>query len=448
MSLLQPIKKSGVYSIFGKHYGDYLINFITGCCPDIGTLCTSIKHCIGIFPEGNPNLVLNQQGDWVAAGSSNFIITTKANLDSLIASNSIKNNVQYLITNAQASNPECITSTVLVFGTSPNTVSESGIRFQLVADYVNIPMFNDELADFSIGAKCIYGSRVWVNVTGHLGSSIGAFPMDLLMMNSDWEPAPYEEGVNYSLVQIDCKYDIVNDFIFSQKYKGLEIGTELVYVQEFGFSSVDYCDWGQVNIATIIEVRGLMFLNNSNLQQAINVFAPLIINNLCEILQQISISISKMTSFEALPEQVIAYNECRSIRAISNTQSIIGIPSTVSDYSFVTDDENGYIEYNFNDSPLSTGDTVVIGCIANKGVCTTRFEVGSDGNFVENSDINIAIDVDDSSVCNVNTLGQINIKTTVVNQVSNRTTDYNRLLKMSVSSNVTSGKLYIAYKYV
>ena len=68
MSLLQPIKKSGVYSIFGKHYGDYLINFITGCCPDIGTLCTSIKHCIGIFPEGNPNLVLNQQGDWITSG--------------------------------------------------------------------------------------------------------------------------------------------------------------------------------------------------------------------------------------------------------------------------------------------------------------------------------------------------------------------------------------------
>jgi len=62
---LQPIKKSGVYSIFGKHYGDYLTNFITGCCSDIGTLCNSIKHCIGIFPEGNPKLFLNQQGDWV-----------------------------------------------------------------------------------------------------------------------------------------------------------------------------------------------------------------------------------------------------------------------------------------------------------------------------------------------------------------------------------------------
>lgn len=72
MSLLQPIKKSGVYSIFGKHYGDYLINFITGCCPDIGTLCTSIKHCIGIFPEGNPNLVLNQQGNWISGSGGNI----------------------------------------------------------------------------------------------------------------------------------------------------------------------------------------------------------------------------------------------------------------------------------------------------------------------------------------------------------------------------------------
>jgi len=69
---LQPIKKSGVYSIFGKHYGDYLTNFITGCCPDIGTLCTSIKHCIGIFPEGNPNLVLNQQGNWITSGGGDI----------------------------------------------------------------------------------------------------------------------------------------------------------------------------------------------------------------------------------------------------------------------------------------------------------------------------------------------------------------------------------------
>ena len=69
---LQPIKKLGVYSIFGKHYGDYLINFITGCCTDIGTLCTSIKNCIGISPEGNPNLVLNQQGDWVTGGGGDI----------------------------------------------------------------------------------------------------------------------------------------------------------------------------------------------------------------------------------------------------------------------------------------------------------------------------------------------------------------------------------------
>lgn len=66
---LQPIKKLGVYSIFGKHYGDYLTNFITGCCSDIGTLCNSIKSCIGISPEGNPNLVLNQQGDWVQSSA-------------------------------------------------------------------------------------------------------------------------------------------------------------------------------------------------------------------------------------------------------------------------------------------------------------------------------------------------------------------------------------------
>jgi len=86
---LQPIKKLGVYSIFGKHYGDYLTNFITGCCSDIGTLCTSIKNCIGISPEGNPNLVLNQQGDWIplsyilnySFGQSDITFTNKGGDD-------------------------------------------------------------------------------------------------------------------------------------------------------------------------------------------------------------------------------------------------------------------------------------------------------------------------------------------------------------------------------
>jgi hypothetical protein len=91
MSLLQPIKKSGVYPIFGKHYGDYLINFITGCCTDIGTLCTSIKHCIGIFPEGNPNLVLNQQGDWIPLS---YILKCDANI--LIHTNNTNANLIFV----------------------------------------------------------------------------------------------------------------------------------------------------------------------------------------------------------------------------------------------------------------------------------------------------------------------------------------------------------------
>lgn len=64
------IKKSGVYGIFGKRYGDILINVLQGCCngvADFGNVCTVVKDCIGIDEvNGDSNLFLNQKGEFIS----------------------------------------------------------------------------------------------------------------------------------------------------------------------------------------------------------------------------------------------------------------------------------------------------------------------------------------------------------------------------------------------
>jgi len=67
------IKKSGVYGLFGKRYGDILINVLQGCCngiADFGNFCNVVKDCIGVDEiNGDNTLFLNQKGEWVEISS-------------------------------------------------------------------------------------------------------------------------------------------------------------------------------------------------------------------------------------------------------------------------------------------------------------------------------------------------------------------------------------------
>jgi len=382
----------------------------------------------------------------------NVVDILQADLISKINANKVIRGIYYNITDAQSSHPECVPSRVLVYGTSANTVSEDGVRFQLVPDYNVLEIWNEDLLDFSVGAKCIYGSRVWVNVSGNLGSTNGYFPTNLLQLNADWEQVPYEVGDDYKLVQMNCKYDVVNDLIISQQYGGLSIGTLPMYVSMFGFSSTDYCDWEQVNKSIISDVQAVVFLNNSKLQQAIKIYAPFFFNNSFEVIQNVSVLTGKFTSPDLYSLPCVAYNKCKSIRTISNTQSIINIPATVRDYTFVTDDESGYLEHDFTAYPYALGDTLVLGCIANKGVSLVNSTMNSDGNLSDGSissmQLNFGIEVDHPVYHNP-IAEDVNVRAEQFYLTSsNRTTDYNRLLILTADKDITQGKLFIAYKYV
>ena len=121
------IKKSGVYGIFGKRYGDILINVLQGCCngvADFGNVCTVVKDCIGIsLEDGDETLFLNQKGEWV---SSTGQVYTFLNTDSVALSESLGVVTASIILDPNPLNTLTISPTGLLNISSPtlNTTTE------------------------------------------------------------------------------------------------------------------------------------------------------------------------------------------------------------------------------------------------------------------------------------------------------------------------------------
>lgn len=60
--------------------------------------CCKVKKCIGISNTGDPNLVLNQQGNWVSGGSSNIIEIQKSAFLQLVTDSELDYPKKYKIT--------------------------------------------------------------------------------------------------------------------------------------------------------------------------------------------------------------------------------------------------------------------------------------------------------------------------------------------------------------
>jgi hypothetical protein len=70
---VDPMKKSSIYSIFGKYYGEKLYRLLYDCCNgQPGSFCYEVLKCIGVSSQGDVDLVLNQQGEWVEKSAPQF----------------------------------------------------------------------------------------------------------------------------------------------------------------------------------------------------------------------------------------------------------------------------------------------------------------------------------------------------------------------------------------
>ena len=69
-SNVDPMKKSSIYATFGRYYVEKLYKLLFDCCSGLpGSFCYEVLKCLNISPQGNPDLVLNQQGEWITNGS-------------------------------------------------------------------------------------------------------------------------------------------------------------------------------------------------------------------------------------------------------------------------------------------------------------------------------------------------------------------------------------------
>lgn len=388
---------------------------------------------------------INEIVDKVNANTEAFEEITRVDLLVLMSNGDVVPGKQYMIIDAQASNVGCLASKVLVTGIATNSVSVSGSRFMLVPDYENVIIWFTELPTPTVGDKVIYGARVWVNLNGNAGGVSADPSLRTFELDSEWEQVDYEEGDDYSVRAFDCKYDIENDLIVEQRNIGVVCYSSKITYDFIGGNLLDRCDWNQDKITYFSDVRLMCFLNNSDLKQCAGVSTQLLTNNECQFIVDVSTYVDKL-KYQTSDLSCIKDNKCKGIGNIKGGNSIIGIPETVEAYAFVTDDETGYIEFDFDEEPKDAG-TYVVGCISPKNVSLTKVEANCDGNLTPSISINFGIDVDDPNYTSfasddVNSSVQINASG------GNRTTAYNRLIKIEFSDRIESGKLWIAYKYV
>lgn len=398
-----------------------------------------IKRFFGISPQGDSNLVLNQQGDWFPLS----IKVTRDELITLIQSNKIEKNTQYTILDAQSSNPNCLVTSVILTGLDDNKISVTGHRIMLTPDYENVPIWNEFLTP-SINDKVIFGGRVWKNLNGNVGApdSINGGITDL---NSEWELQPYVEGEDYTYRAYICKYDYVNDLIVEQQNNGLTCWFNKVLYQAIGSNLMDITDWGQDTVTIFNDVKSVLFVNNWNLEQCQNVSSFLIASNDVEILMDVNTVVDKpQTQLADLP--AIRNNKNKAIACIHNNESIQDIPASVEAYTWVTDDESGYILVDFDNNPQPAGD-LVIGCICPKGVSLVEVIFSQDGNLTPAVNLDLTIATDHIAAYSFITSDFQNI-CQKSDATSYKTTEYNRELILTLGDAINSGKLWIAYKYV
>jgi len=168
--------------------------------------CCRAKRCFGISENGNPNLVLNQQGDWITAGggASTIIEITKTNLLDLIQNNLVEN-AKYKITGVTGF------TGIYVNGISPNIIESEGIGQLIVPEYnasgSNLGQLDaSSIPSVGVNEKVIWADHYWVNTTGSpvTPTIIDSNTLNLTLIPksniSEYETIPVEVGINTSLV--------------------------------------------------------------------------------------------------------------------------------------------------------------------------------------------------------------------------------------------------------
>ena len=177
--------------------------------------------------------------------STDFIEVTKAELDALIASNSLIKSKFYRITDRD----------IFLQALKTNVISTTGERTMRIVKntYYTIDSGSGILGVWNanltpdIDDVAIWGAKVWKNLTGAVGAPIDDTALD----PTDWELIPTTNDTYYFTKSFGCTYDIVNDWVASQwDDRGNVFTLSWILGVNAGYtiSPNDFSDWGNEQI--------------------------------------------------------------------------------------------------------------------------------------------------------------------------------------------------------
>lgn len=196
--------------------------------------------------------------------------TTLANFTTLYTSKTMVANTTYKITDRPggdlyitAANDSAIHSRIIRSMLVPSTYVITTDSYGNTWNGIWSPLLEP-----APGSLIIWGTRVWKNLTGAVGTSVDDFTLDA----TNWQlvsPASFTKG-EYTLRFFEADYDIANDWISRQyDHQGNSIGMDYGFAVNFWGLTNNPCDYSDWNITTRADYpfynnHITQFLNNAN----------------------------------------------------------------------------------------------------------------------------------------------------------------------------------------
>ena len=299
----QPLHRDAVISTFGSVLGTKLLNWLDPCCE---AFCNDIDRCLGISADGDPDLVLNQNGDWVPGGGSGgsccYEVLTYADAAALKVAETVVPAKTYFLSDrniiitgvsttefsldgkrAFRSNPTGgIRLSDITAGDSIDTITADGdaASFNLISGPVSLAgtpiadaqtlanAIQSNFGSTGIGAIASGESIILIgNATTNDTYNTTISTTGTVVATSD----PFKWTIEAGEKWFDILYDFDNDLVIRQSDEKSNVVTTSVYaISNTGVSAIDIFPWGSPEVNNNIVEAGL-FLYYSPMADPIQV---------------------------------------------------------------------------------------------------------------------------------------------------------------------------------
>lgn len=430
MSTVDPMKKSSIFSIFGKYYGQKLIDLLDECCDKPNSFCNLVKKCLGISSTGSANLVLNQQGDWVQNGVQDIVEVTEEQFNTLVSENKLIFPTTYKLTNIQNglfvttnSNNNYSSLNVLLLNcpTTYETISLNGNSWKGIWRNTKTANINDLF---------IWGGVVWKNKTGSIGSAIDYVTLD----STNWEYIDRNNFTNNEYVSKSflCYYDFEYSWInYLQDEHSNIIGVDyhLNQIYNLTFNPSLQTDWNVMTDSNITFTNNQLFFVANNLGNVIsNKTHGFIVNNNNNV-------------FDNKFCTLIANNDGEIFENIAATYDIDSSESNV----FYVNGQNFYFIHDFDSFPLNSGNSVYYNFIPENAFLTKATLIPQNLSGGIGATLRVGLEIDDVNyVLSPTLLGSIT--NTVISTISNIASSNRRIQLTAGTNDITSGKIILKFE--